>query len=236
MWTLDSRQARLSAPWGAASLDLNHPELGLTDWRLSAGRLSAGRLSAQPAPASPLAARLLQAVLPDGPAEERLVEAFVRGDDLIATYREGPDQVRVQCYWRQLAPPRPGVLGGLEWIVAVQTLSLDCRPELTVSSTLPAGTTLAASSAGGGTSSWVFRPANVELSYVELVYPADWGGSQVDSQREATLVSRLRLERLEKGVIRSCRVRGWWVTRDGDAALAAQLAAEFFDSPPPLTA
>lgn len=226
MWTLDSRLARLSAPWGAAILDLNHPEQGLTNWRLTA----------EGATAPLAAARLLQAALPDGPAEERLVEAFVRGDDLIATYREGPEQVRVQCYWRQLSPPCPGVFGGLEWIVAVQTLSLDCRPELAVSTRFPAGTTLAASSASGGASSWVFRPANVELSYVELVYPADWGGSQVDSQQDATLVSRLRLERMEKGVIRSCRVRGWWVTRDGDAALAAQLAAEFFDSPPPLTA
>ncbi len=225
MWILEADHARLETTWGAARLDLRHPERGLTDWRWPLG----GPL------ASPLA--ILQAAPPGGPADSRLADPFVRGSDLIATYGETADQIRVQYYWRELAGTGAGeVVGGVEWLAAVQTLSLDSRPELRVANHFPAGTTIESSTDAGPVAWWLFRPPGSELSYVELMLTADWGGTSPTEVDGVSLGSRLRLERMEKGVIRTCRARSWWVARHADAIWAPRLAAEFFDAPLPLTA
>ncbi|MFM7073508.1 MAG: hypothetical protein ACKO38_17100, partial [Planctomycetota bacterium] len=142
-----------------ASLDCRHPEWGLTEWRIGGSPpLNPARASGDnglPLPATVAIKRFL------GPmplaAHTRLVEAYVRGADLVVEYGENPDGDRCELYYRALPcgslepresrsealsqPPRHGVAGivyaGVELWVSVQTRTLDSRPRVGVGNLFP---------------------------------------------------------------------------------------------------
>ena len=49
------------------------------------------------------------------------------------------------------------------------------------------------------------------------------------------ITSKLFPERLEKGVIRRGRICAWFLPREADLAIAAELFRRFVSQPPPLT-
>jgi hypothetical protein len=155
------------------------------------------------------------------------------------------------------------VLGGVELWVSVQTRRLDSRPHVRIGNTFPAETQVLAVPGWLEPGLRVFRLPGIQVSYIESVYPADVadpvdpadegsseilagatpGANSANSANPAdpaasTLTSwtSLNVVWMEKGVIRRCRVRGWWVERDGDLELAAELTRRFLADPPPLTA
>jgi len=86
----------------------------------------------------------------------------------------------------------------------------------------------------------LFRLDGGRLSYAEMVHPADCQGSDlVVTGRSPPAVEvrhRLRVGRLEKGVLLRTRVRGAFLRREGDARRAAALYAALAAADPPLEA
>ena len=153
-----------------------------------------------------------------------------------------------------------GVFGGVELWASVQTRRLDSRPQIEVGNRFPAGTEVLAVPNWPYPGLRVFRLPGIQVSYVESVHPADVaidaanadvGGSAIPSvnakgEHAGGRANELRgtvewwtglnVVWMEKGVIRRCRVRGWWVARERDLAIAAELTLAFLADAPPLTA
>jgi len=188
------------------------------------------------------------------------LENYVRGADLVVAYEpSGRQAVRVDALWRAIAPAAADVfLAAVDLVVSVRTDVLDSRPELPVQSTVPAGevlqlqgldpvawTALALPSAaaltigpGRGTGCVLFRLPGCDLTYVEMVHPADF---QYDELRRdecggqtVQIAHRLFRTSLEKGVILRARVRGIFLKRQGDTQCAAECYAAFAGADPPL--
>lgn len=248
LWTLSGNRGNLSLPGHRAMVDAEHPEHGLHVTRVAGHML----------PRNELLGVQLSALAAGEPVV--LIEAYGRGADLIATYAETPSQpARVQIYWRVIRErmPRPA-LWCVDLQVSVQTNLLDLHPQLDSRSRLPVAEVLRLAhvdveefeplsappgatvqlSPDDGTGCLLLRTAESDLSYVEMVYPSDFAGSAVRiDARDGTVqvTQRLFAESLEKGVIRRARIRGAYLSRDGDVAAAAQLYREFVAEPPPLT-
>lgn len=220
MWQLALPYVRFVSSPLAAELDLLHPERGLVHWKRAGQSLADFAVLKLSAPWQ-------------AEASQRLVEAYVRGQDLVALYAETADRLTTQVYWQGLEPCLPEVLGGLELRVAVRTELLDSRPRVLVGAEFPA---LDGPTAPAISDLQVFRPVGIELSYVQIVGPADFGGAQLLGGATSSSETELQFARLEKGVIRCCRVRGWWVARSSDERIAVELAEEFRVAPLPLTA
>jgi hypothetical protein len=90
-----------------------------------------------------------------------------------------------------------------------------------------------------GTGCFLIRPKKSDLSYVEMVHPADFGCSTVTTphglEGHCQLRHRLFARRLEKGVILRARVRSAFLPRHNDSTAAAALYREFAAAEPPLT-
>lgn len=225
MWhlasTADRVAARLTFPLLSALTEVSRPEEGTGDWVWNGQTLPG--------------LRLLQLTAPWPASTERLDESYVRGTDLVARFRENSERARCDVYWTALPPQRPVDAGGLELRLATQTQLLDGRPQAAVTAHFPEGTERVDLGEETFPGLEVFRPQGIRLSYVQAVFPSDFAGCQWtrDSQLRSTV--SLQLDRLEKGVIRCCRVRGWWVAREADDDRARELAADFLAAPLPLT-
>lgn len=189
-----------------------------------------------------------------------MLDAYVRGNDLVASY-EVADRGDVQphVYFRA---SRLQDAAGLELIVSMQTGLLDSQPESIVTSELNASEVLVLDSVmdrvpeplatGGGTIEYlgsagraaylfVFR-LDDSLSYAEMVHPGDFVSVSLTSTKSADggtrhkLAWRLFPERLEKGVIRRSRMAGWFLPRENDQQVAADVFSAFVHEPLPLTA
>jgi hypothetical protein len=188
------------------------------------------------------------------------LENYVRGADLVVAYEQsGPQSVRVDALWRATAPVAADVfLAAVDLVVSVRTDVLDSRPELPVQSMVPAGEVLQLQSLDpvgwtalplppaapvtigpdSGTGCVLFRLPGSDLSYVEMVHPADF---QYDELRRdefgghaVHIAHRLFRTSLEKGVILCARVRGIFLKRRGDTECAGQCYAAFAGADPPL--
>ncbi len=246
MWRIEGSHASLSTPRLSARVSLRQPEPGLGDIE----RLQ----SALPD------ARLLQLQLSDAGAGQRLVEAYVRGSDLVASYEAASGRASAtQVYWRYVEHAELGA-AGVELIVSVRTESSDADPSLTVGSELacreliqaaaPDATSFQPIPVSAKMADQLFRLAGVGLfvrrltgdavSYVEMVHPADFSSVEfaVGGGPAGCIRSRFGLfeERLEKGVIRRARARGLLCRREGDEAVARECYLRLLASEAPLTA
>jgi len=188
-------------------------------------------------------------------------DSLVRGPDLVVTCQETDSwPIRVDLVWRAVAPqaPRRWPLV-LDLIASVRTERLDSRPALAVQTSIPACAVLRLADAqparfqpleaaadapqrldpAGGPGCVLFRLREADLSYVEMIHPADFRGDELvacgDPQASWRLRHRLFPEPLEKGVILRARVRGLFCPRDGDQRMAAESYAAFAGSDPPLS-
>jgi hypothetical protein len=251
-WTYDGARARLDLAGLEATVDPTRPFAGLEDVRWQGAPYAAARLLA------------LRTDLARPGEAERVVEAYVRGVDFIATYEESEQRpVRPQIYWRGVSlPAAPCPWSGCELIVSMQTSLLDSDPGLVTATQLPAievhrlavdeerwqivslADGAVAGSPADGASPLVFRTAGSEWSYAEMVFPSDF----VSFDLRRTIVAapsgaapgvelsyRLFGERLEKGVIRRCRVRGLFVPRHCDLDAAREAYADLSAERLPLT-
>ena len=234
MWRLSGDQAECEVPELHASINYSKPWSG---WQPL-------QCFGQPVPGflTLLQARVQELVSPDTP----LSEVYIRGNDLVATFvPSAPQAVRLQIYFRMVAPSDALAAVGLELILSAQTDLLDSRPQIEVRSTFPAGELLhwegsyscfqPVSAAAGSTSTlFLFRPANSTLSYVEMIHPSDFAGVALPSFT-SQLAWTLFPESLEKGVIRRSRVCGLFIPREQDTATALAAYRRLEAEPLPLT-
>lgn len=248
-WQLNSDKAVLSDELLQARLDVRWPKRGLSPLIYSGTRLRHFRSLGVDIPGRSIA------------REEEPHDAYVRGTDLVVIYPQTDSRtVRPQVYWRSLID---GPAAGVELIVSMQTSLLDSNPGITTRTALPKGEILRCINAGSGrfesiclekekplsldassgSSLFLFRLPEKEITYAEMVYPADFLTASLqeigESDAEGPLVTmsyRLFQESLEKGVIRSVRAQGWLLPRQGDTDRAALLYRALATSEPPLTA
>jgi hypothetical protein len=246
-WEIRGYKAHVHLPTWQATIDLIHPQLGLTDLQVR------GVLVTH--------CQLLQVITPGNTGEldfdETLEEAYERLDDLVVTYGESDVRpVRPQVYWSVLRG-RPW-LGGIELVVSVQTPLLDSQPATWVSTRWKQGeswrlldpqfelfepmvvdheqTIHLTRSEGLGL--FVVRPKNATFSIGLGVFPADFSRVRLGPSAERVgheLGFELFPDSLEKGVIRRSRVRCWLLPRDEDMTLACAAYQDFCGSPLPLT-
>jgi hypothetical protein len=229
MWRINQNHASVNAAGLSASLNLRRPDRGLVDlvWQES------------PWPKC----RLFQIRHPLARHGFELLDAYVRGADLVASYCLPSNRaLAMQVYWRLLAYPEFQA-AGIELIVSVQTELLDDDPCLTVHSELPQGELLQASGLATGEFAPVGLPeptaggacrctgAGVFLDrlaagggVLQAVHPADFSTAVFESDAGADVVRcRFALfeERLEKGVLRRARACGLLLGQTPDTEAAA---------------
>lgn len=181
-----------------------------------------------------------------------LVDHYIRGTDFVATFADSTRTMVAECYWRVVADNSLGF--GLEWIVSVQTSLLDCHPQLETQTLLPVGSELLISADPSATdftrldqptahsqlthaAARLVRPQGCRFSYLELIYPADQAGCERLSHSPTDCSWRVHwhVQSLEKGVIRRCRARVFWLPRQDDLQAATRCWRSLLDSPLPLT-
>ena len=236
-WRLDSNKATLCTPALTASIDLLKPSTGFS------------QLIFRDAPIDGFA---LGVNLDGGAALSKadITDAFVRGSDLVVTYNETNERpFSLQVYWRATIGEQGALL--LDTILSFQTDLLESFPELTVETLLPAATarflpddqtkttklTLPAELPADRNGSLLLRATSGDWSYAETSHPEDRGECQIERRQDESLWLRRQLggSFLEKGVIRSLRVRGVFLPSEGDLALATQCLASLATEEPPLT-
>jgi hypothetical protein len=242
-WQLQEHQAHLSLGELSGAIDLRAPSQGL-------------KLRRRSELVTALAVEL--PTLADAQAASGL-EAWVRGTDLVATYSERQDRHRRgQVYLRAQNYLHAGSAYPLiELIASVQTSLLDSDPTLNVRSHIAARDVLRISDIEMSRASpiewndreqhfhampeaiacFIFRLADGQSSYIEMVHPADFNQSVLRKLPggETELSHRLFAGRLEKGVILRSRVRAIFVPSENDLALASACYADFAASEPVLT-
>lgn len=168
-------------------------------------------------------------------------DCYERGTDLVLTYAETSTRpLRVQVYWRVHSADRlPAGAAGIDLQVSVQTSLLDADSALWAASTVPARHVARLAGCAGNADCWLFRWPAAEMSYAEMIHPADDRGCVLsredESQDRWLLRRRLFGERLEKGVILRARLRGVLLPRQDDERLAAAACEAFVTEAPPLT-
>jgi len=189
------------------------------------------------------------------------VERYVRGGDLVVTYADRPaPDMRTQLYWRAGAHQRDGAIAAVELVASVQTSLPDSFPKMAVRSQLVASEVYqlvdtargsfasivppAKDSPPGespeGPQCYLFRLPGRQLTYAEMVHPADrrqsqWDGWLHGADYRMQLRHELFARPLEKGVILRARVLGVILNREDDKVAAAAHWASFMHEPLPLT-
>jgi hypothetical protein len=134
MWRFEKTKAILQNAWWTLEIDVESPAAGLGDLEVS------GHGPEQTPFFSRLGAKLLQIQSPDPDLTGRPVceSAYVRGADLVVSYRMSKTPaIRWEVYWRELAC-KDNTIGGIELILSVETDLLDSDPRLWVGSRVPA--------------------------------------------------------------------------------------------------
>jgi hypothetical protein len=178
-WHLDRHLAQLRIGPLSADLDLFCLAAGLKNWHGLGQASTAIHILAVEAP-------VFQAGDP--------LEAYLRGPDLIAVYRESSDwPITLHAQWTALAPEALApIVAAAELTLSVRTERLDARPELCVCGRLPAGDVfrlsdpdaarfdpceprdarLGAAASADGPGCILVRPRAGQWSYAEMVHPA----------------------------------------------------------------
>jgi hypothetical protein len=248
VWQCEPPLARLQFGSFQATFDATRPASGLTRIAVPGGQM--------------LDAMLLGLEMPlhrPGDAET-LLECYAHGMDLVTTYKESAGRpLRVDAVWRAIRPtPGESFLAAVDLIVSVRTDLLESWPGVVVQSilrgtkasrlraldpprstplTLPADGPLILEPADGpGCILWELPAA--ELSYAEMIHPADFHCDEAAREASAGGMTRLRHrlfpEALEKGVILRARVRGVFLSRQDDSRVAAACYAALAAAEPPL--
>ncbi|HVT26867.1 MAG TPA: hypothetical protein VHE81_02505 [Lacipirellulaceae bacterium] len=235
IWSLQGNLAELRVNDLAGLLNVAQPHSGLHEMQLDG---------------KPLSAVLLSVFRANGTDSKSwplpLLEAYVRGNDLVATYQPTSDwPFSPQLYWQaNTFESQPGVSTALSLLVSVQTHMLDTWPNIGIESRLPLGELLLVKSpdsdrpqfeslghrqsiaTSNDTCCIVSRFDGVPFSYVEMALPDDF--RKVTMKYEGDGISlewHLFADFLEKGVIRRARVHTALLRRENDLQTAAACCA-----------
>lgn len=230
-----------------ATLRLTRPDRGLFDVRVQETLLADSRLLGIAIPAAIVHGECSPA------------DCHVRGADLAVSYpATAAWPIEIDAVWRICEPDAACPwIAAVELIVSVRTALLDSRPELAVESAL--GVTEGLRLADRITPryeplelgsdrlprAWQSEPGCVllrlrheQFSYLEMVHPADFHGDRIAGEpgpgRLVRTSHRLFPDPLEKGVLLRARVRGVFLPRDADLAVAADSYRALASSEPPL--
>jgi hypothetical protein len=166
------------------------------------------------------------------PGLERVSEAYVRETDLVVTYEELPSRdVRPRACWRDLSAElkRPAI----ELTLFTQTRWLHSHPAIDVQTTVDQPSEIMQFWNSG---MFLVRPTGSKINYLEMVFPTDFHGAQLEVLPErTTLRYQLFPNPLEKGVVQVGRIWSVWLDRDGDQDMALAVHDRFRNSPLPLT-
>jgi hypothetical protein len=191
-------------------------------------------------PCDELAVLQLAAPLTERAPTSELVDSFVRGSDLVASYaRTPPLTVAPQIYWRASFHESLSAVG-IEIVLSMHTDLLDSQPFSTINSIgfdceLFHAEELDSPSFGQLTETqaparfdadhssqnlFVLRNRRLGISYAEMVHPGDFVAAEIDFRGEKfgsyQIHSLFFPERLEKGVIRRGRICGWFLPAEND--------------------
>ncbi|MEX2173155.1 MAG: hypothetical protein WD872_02260 [Pirellulaceae bacterium] len=243
-WRLENEIGGLRCGPLSAAVRLNELELGLTaiTWHDRACD----------------AFRALHIYAPVWGPRPAIGEAYVRGADLVATYKPSAEgEITTQYYWRSRFDPHLNA-AAIEVVLSVQTALLDSSPITGLDHAVREGVVLQASALdpeafqqhapGHATIQFksnvsrvclfVLREPALGLSLATMVHPSDFFDAQLVYTPEylaSSVRTRLFPGRLEKGVIRRARIGGWFLPAENDLAVAVELAKRFIDEPLPLT-
>ncbi|NIL98471.1 MAG: hypothetical protein GTO53_11290 [Planctomycetales bacterium] len=246
-WQLELPQAVLRADTCSARLTVAEPQRGLE--------------SVFPYFKRHEDARLFQVRIGHGePGKLPVADAYTRLNDLIVSYAESAvSTCSSQIYWRFLDPSdQKDMLSGIDVIISAQTSLLDAQPEIMASSRIAAAEVLRLADADsaacqtmdigptpkqlgpdGGPGCFLFRPADENFSYVEMIHPTDFSRAELlrpEGDREVTDLRHVVINRwMEKGVIVRARLRGVFVSRSDDALAAGRVYRNFCTAEIPLT-
>ena len=180
--------------------------------------------------------------------------AYVRNDDLVINYGgNGVLPFHLQIYWGRRSYPTSVECNGLEWTLAMQTESLDCRSQFATSTTgigaqellyLPASDAQQAtviestSTLCNAASTGCILVRLDEFSYLELIHPQDFISAEVvwNGEESNFSINRTIFDcSLEKGVIVRARLFGLCVPRDNDVEILRTAYQAFKARELPLT-
>ena len=240
-WRLDFYQATLCTPQLTACIDLLNPCAGLGQLVLNDAPIEGFALGVNLGTSASM-------------TKHDISDAFVRGSDLVVTYAETAKRpFSLQVYWRATVGDQGTLL--LDTILSFQTDLLESFPGLAVETQLPAATAWLLPSEIPGEkppavelsipgnlpaehdAGLLLRSTTGDWSYAEMSHPDDRGECQIERHKDTSLLLHRQLggSFLEKGVIRSLRVRGVFLPSEDDLALATQCLASLATEEPPLT-
>ncbi len=239
-WTLDGSVAELQCESLLGRVDAQRPHAGIHHVA---------------ADGTPHAIELLRVYRSDhandSPWPLPLVEAYVRGTDLVASYQaEDSWPFFPQLYWRAGSLNAvPGVMGSMSLLVSVQTYLLDTVPQIAVASRMKCDESLFISGRGAPSRLATIESLSTEddccvvsrmhglpLSYIEIMPAGDFHAVKLPPEKGDTLCEwRLFAEFLEKGVIRRARIHAAIVPRDRDLEIAAACCQAIDELELPLT-
>ncbi|MDP7017847.1 MAG: hypothetical protein QGG36_18725 [Pirellulaceae bacterium] len=222
VWQVNADNATVVENGFCWAVELKHPSHGI---RLSGnGQEQAGILRLQ---------------LPGAVGEERILDSYVRGSDLLIQYDQADDRdVLPHIYWRHW--PAPGG-HGVQMIVSMQTDRLASHPRSVVTTALdgPVRAYSARTDTWRGCDEWgpsdraeTFLSEHSAGSLGVMVHESDYGSCQVSDDR---VQYELFSDSLEKGVIRRCRLAAVWFPGDLSTARAADAYDAFANADLPLT-
>ncbi len=244
VWQLDDQSAALTQPGLRANFQLSNPQQGIVECQVADARLDA---------------KLLQgARLDPATAGCQLLEAYVRQNDLIASYTLGQEQpFELKHYWRGLPSNSTSTLAALELISSMQTELLDALPRCVVGSRLAAVQSVLIWKSVEDDwqpleiepeSSHMFAhhqvPAGVlwrfkapQVSYLELIPPGDAQQLRLARTANGAVTSQWQIfaRPLEKGVILRSRLYGVLVEQATDLDQAQHWWQALESSQLPLT-
>lgn len=243
MWSVKEHQAQWIDDHRVLSLDLHHPEKGISRAAVNGSTLAG--------------AQLLQMLFhPAQSASMKFSDHYIRERDLVATYQA--ESFTPQIYWRIQTHEDARILG-CEIVLSLQTHLLDVTPRITLTGNLPHGDVeqLSEKSAQFQPLSltdndthfkpnpslpgvFLFRCLASETSFVLLIHPSDYTAAKMrishSSDQGIRWEQELLTERLEKGVIRRGRLCVLFVPHDRDRDFARDCYGRMTAEAPPLTA
>jgi hypothetical protein len=255
VWTLEGTTGKLRCGKLAGQLDVARPSNGVAV-ALGSERASLAVLSACRATESRIAAAAVRAndSLSWPPS---LDDAYIRGSDLVASYRPTSDwPYSPQLYWQaNTLSSVEGLQLSLSLLVSVQTHLLDTWPRIHIASQVPSAEAVRISISESGQAEIVpiereerILPAGFScgivrrltiapLSYIEIMASSDFRelGFAPSASDESIAEWHLFADFLEKGVIRRARVHAALLSRKNDVELAVECCRAIEKCPLPLT-
>lgn len=221
-WQFDGARALLNTGDLRGTIDLARPMRGISAIIFKQVAVEGAILGVSVEPDPGVAER--------GDALWQAADAYVRGADFVAAYRE-PLEVsyNLQVYWRIAAATSDMPLA-LDAIISIQTPLWEAHPCVKVRSELfgrPAVTV------GEG----LAIPGDSDWSYVEATRPGDFATFQCNEAHVGSAGACWRFGRqfMEKGVIRRLHIRGAVVPRGSEQAGVEKLRQTLLNEEPPLT-